>query len=380
MLGEYFILQIILNKQLHTTDDEVQEYAINLMDKLEAFKTANSTNDAVIDDLAAKAYIENFALETFGRADDAQRGSKVNRQTADTFQAAATFLDLLSIWGPLEGEAAAKSKFAKFHALRIAKALKAGEDPNATNPVVEEPPKAEDGEDGIEAELRNTEGAGQAAYRPPTVESVQTSRPESTVQGGPSIPPPVLPTSNLNEPADPNTGREISPIDPPESAATRTGSVGGGYFPSVPGESNAPTASDPDLSIPAAPSALDEDGITANETHIAPPPSDPSNFYTTAPPSEDPATALPPSAPAMQAPAPQPPFVPQPPTPQAAPITRAPPVPLPSGPPPGGYRDDDESVAAAQKHARWAISALNFEDVPTAVRELRGALEKLGAL
>lgn len=351
------------------------------MDKLEAFKTANSTNDAVIDDLAAKAYIENFALETFGRADDAQRGNKVSRQTADTFQAAATFLDLLSIWGPLEGEAAAKSKFAKFHALRIAKALKAGEDPNATNPVAEEPPKAEDGEDGIEAELRNMEGAGQAAYRPPTVESVQPSRPESTVQGGPSIPPPVLPTSNLNEPADPNAGREISPIDPPESAATRTGSVGGGYFPSVPGESDAPIASDPDLSIPAAPSALDEDGITANETHI-PPPSDPSNFYTTAPPSEDPATALPPSAPAMQAPAPQPPFVSQPPAPTAAPIARAPPVPVPvpSGPPPGGYRDDDESVAAAQKHARWAISALNFEDVPTAVRELRGALEKLGAL
>ena len=33
----------------------------------------------------------------------------------------------------------------------------------------------------------------------------------------------------------------------------------------------------------------------------------------------------------------------------------------------------------AQKHARWAISALNFEDVSTAIRELRGALESLGA-
>ena len=32
---EYFILQIILNKQLHTTDDEVQAYAIQLMDKLD---------------------------------------------------------------------------------------------------------------------------------------------------------------------------------------------------------------------------------------------------------------------------------------------------------------------------------------------------------
>jgi vacuolar protein sorting-associated protein VTA1 len=40
---------------------------------------------------------------------------------------------------------------------------------------------------------------------------------------------------------------------------------------------------------------------------------------------------------------------------------------------------DEEAVIKAQKHARWAISALNFEDVPTAIKELRGALEALGA-
>jgi vacuolar protein sorting-associated protein VTA1 len=33
----------------------------------------------------------------------------------------------------------------------------------------------------------------------------------------------------------------------------------------------------------------------------------------------------------------------------------------------------------SQKHARWAISALNFEDVNTAVKELKFALEALGA-
>jgi vacuolar protein sorting-associated protein VTA1 len=40
---------------------------------------------------------------------------------------------------------------------------------------------------------------------------------------------------------------------------------------------------------------------------------------------------------------------------------------------------DDVAIAQAQKHAKSAISALNFEDVPTAVRELRRALETLGA-
>ena len=43
------------------------------------------------------------------------------------------------------------------------------------------------------------------------------------------------------------------------------------------------------------------------------------------------------------------------------------------------YLTDEEAVLKAQKHARWAISALNFEDVNTAVKELKGALESLGA-
>jgi hypothetical protein len=36
-------------------------------------------------------------------------------RAADTFQAAATFLELCSIWGPLDPELAGRIKFAKFH-------------------------------------------------------------------------------------------------------------------------------------------------------------------------------------------------------------------------------------------------------------------------
>ena len=39
---------------------------------------------------------------------------------------------------------------------------------------------------------------------------------------------------------------------------------------------------------------------------------------------------------------------------------------------------DDEAIAKAQKHARWAISALNYEDIDTAVKELKNALNTLG--
>jgi vacuolar protein sorting-associated protein VTA1 len=387
---EYFILQIILNKQLHTTDDEVQNYAIELMDKLEAYKSANASNDAVVDDVAAKAYMEEFGLETFERAEKAQRENKVTRATADTFQAAATFLDVQTIWAPLDGECAAKSKFAKFHALRIAKALKAGEDPNATNPVVEEPAKPTTDE-GIEAELKELEGyaPGQGnnlgVYKSPTAEtvpnSVQPSRPQSTGLASP----PVLPAQNINEPST-----QISPVGSTDASAARNGSIGGGYFPSVPSGTSEYKPPTVEVGMPQ-----DTDMDIDNDPPSAPP-ADPSSFYTSQPndtlhpaatpldrpsaPTPNTASLQTPFNPSTQAPALRSPFTPMPfasshaSQPQSTP---QPPPPAP-GPPAGGYNTDDESVMAAQKHAKWAISALNFEDVPTAVKELRIALQALG--
>ncbi len=43
------------------------------------------------------------------------------------------------------------------------------------------------------------------------------------------------------------------------------------------------------------------------------------------------------------------------------------------------FRTDEESIRSAQKHATWAISALNYEDVEYAVKELQRALGSLGA-
>lgn len=40
---------------------------------------------------------------------------------------------------------------------------------------------------------------------------------------------------------------------------------------------------------------------------------------------------------------------------------------------------EEGDIPGATKHARFAISALNFEDVPTAVKELRAALAALNA-
>ncbi|KAK3716700.1 hypothetical protein LTR37_006330 [Vermiconidia calcicola] len=387
---EYYILQQVLNKNLHTSDEECQSYAIQLMDKLEQTKADSASNDAIVDDVAAKAYIENFALDTFSRADNAQRANQVTKQTADTFMAAATFLDMLSIWGEVDREVAAKSKFAKFHAARILRAFKAGEDPNATNPVVEE--HSAPAEDGMEAELQELEraqnGPDSGVYRPPTVESAGhsglPSRPESTVQGEPTVPPPQrTPDGPIYPPPPQQDDHEVSPIEPAESAAARQNSAGGGYFPTLP-------SGPPDVDM------LDHAGPPSQPPQQ---PIDPQDFYNTSlPPPPDPTAPSPgllgmgsstrPSRPGPDRATAQPPAVPYVQQPQAppfqpraapAPAPAPPPAPMQQGPPAGGYLNDDESTMAAQKHARWAISALNFEDANTAVKELRLALQSLGA-
>lgn len=224
--------------------------------------------------------------------------------------------------------------------MRIAKAIKAGEDPNASNPVDEDIPAATPApEAGLDSDHLN------AAYRPPTVESApdskQPSRPSSIAPGSPMAPPPVLPTATASGPPPEEAG--VSPIEPAD-ANPRQGSVGGGYFPEVPtftSETAAP-------SIPTADSDTLMNDFTAT----------PSDYYNQ------------PSAPPAPVPAPAP--APQP---ARAPI----PAPQPQPIPVGGYRTDDESIMMAQKHAKWANSALNFEDVETAVKELRLALQSLGA-
>lgn len=347
------------------------------MDELEAYKAENAANDAVVDDVAAKAYIENFALEVFNGGDEAQRKNKVTRQTADTFQAAATFMDLLTIWGPLEPEIVAKSKFAKYHALRIAKAIKAGEDPNATNPVIEQTPEPPREDLSLEEELKNMENDA-GMYKPPTVENVPDrgypSRSPSALQMD-SLAPPPLPTRTANDISRIHaTEHDVSPIEPTEDVAGRTGSIGGGYFPSVP---DAPNNVDTVAAVDQPPSV----------SSPLPPPSapNPAEFYNIPQPPESPATPhdmgiLPqhrpdPPTPHQQMPSPAPVAPAQPPA--RAPIVQS--TNFNAPPPAGGYKDDDESIMAAQKHAKWAISALNFEDVQTAVKELRIALQSLGA-
>lgn len=348
-----------------------------------------------------------------------------SRQTADTFQAAATFLDLCQIFGPLEPEVASKIKYAKHHALRIAKAIKAGEDPNLSNPAPEpeQPPLNPDDPDvqmlnGTGDFRRNIDAAGQPsvmeipdehdrlqghlAQRSMQDESLHPSRaPSIPPQPEHKFPPPKSEEDYYHVSAQP----EVSPLDP--SVNDRNFSDGGGYFPRVPeSDSYLPDAPAEDPGSPPVVGLPDVSSLprpSSSEYPSQPPPRN--SLHSFPPPSMDePSIAPPPPAPVpapnfQSAPPPTitPSYRPQPLSARrAVPQTPIqPPIPTPSAPirhaapsrptaPPlvdsqTNYVADEEAILKAQKHARWAISALNFEDVSTAVKELQGALETLGA-
>ncbi|OJJ47870.1 hypothetical protein ASPZODRAFT_131468 [Penicilliopsis zonata CBS 506.65] len=366
----FHVVNQIIDRGLHTSDEEVKLYTMSLVDQLEQFKTDNPDNDAITDSVTANAYVEEFGLEVFGRADNAMRANKVTRQTADTFQAAATFLELCQVWGPLDPELAAKVKFAKYHALRIVKAIKAGEDPNSTNPAPQETdpevlldagdinaletqgkqPSVEEVPD--EADRLSRQLAGQSTLD----ESLHPSR-SSSIPPSAAAPRPHVPSSL---PTVPSGLAHETNVDNDQDGTLK--------LPSAPATLKAPSASSPSVpDLPDTPSSLNlgasRPSTLPDTFHSFPSPS-------ALPPShtQDASPFYAPSVPPVQPPV-NPVHVPRPSVPVAQ----------PSVPQSALQAVDDQSIALAQKHARWAVSALTFDDVNTAIKELRNSLRCLGA-
>lgn len=282
------------------------------------------------------------------------------RQTADTFDAAATFFDLTHEWGTPDPEVLQKIRFAKWNAARILKAIREGRDPNESNPRVEEEPQQPE----------------------PPLLSPSDPAVQAITQPGPQA-------ASVEDVADAGEQQQLAGLDAQRS-----------YFPST---------AEPTTEEASGPSPLAQSPFAgANSSAPLPPPPSPPQPNISPLPSPEvqiPAHALnkttssfapPTSPPAPQAPVPgsrpqpwtnttDPPSISQPapkttPTPAsvaAVPFPAArtahagPSVPVVPTPNP-------KSIEQAQKHAKWAISALNFEDIPTAVQELRNALALLG--
>lgn len=287
------------------------------------------------------------------------------------------------MWGDLDSEIAGRIKFAKYHAIRIVKAIKAGEDPNASNPTpqMEEEieatvtdPDVQAFDEGVAEQASKPRQASveevpdeadrhgrQMALQSSLDESLHPSRTSSMPRSQePSLP--DIPSVPSNAPGSPPAQK--MDIDDPSSGGlelpSTPGTIGGSSslpkLPDTPGSTNAPAphVSRNSNAFQSFPPPADTPSIPAP---------DPASFYDTT------------SASAYIPPPAASPFVPS----ERAPAPPAPPAPAPAAPSQPSHSIDDNSITLAQKHARWAVSALTFDDVDTAVKELKNSLRYLGA-
>ncbi|KAI0068115.1 DUF605-domain-containing protein [Artomyces pyxidatus] len=361
----------------------------SLLTALENLRASVGVHDALDVESASCAYVENFALRVFAAADNEDRRGAATRATAKKFLAAATFLEVLKVfddktaWETHEE----KVRYSKWKAAEIAKAIREGRKPT---------PGPANADAAPESDLLSPPHPSPPPVSPPTrrpyVSDDLEGRQDSGFYSPPHLPPQTLPSTSPTSPGLPTVAEDIaprsapvpitskrhgrhgsasrSPPSPPSSAGSasssrrshrsRTKSLSGPHPPPPPPPTNfvAPSPGRIRTTSLSSASNVPIPPPLASPTHFVPrnsPPSDTPYFGS----SGDPYLVSPPVE-----------SRPAPPPPPPAPISHIAPPPPPELTP--------GMIAKAQKHCRFAISALDYEDAEHARKELRAALAVLG--
>lgn len=272
-------LKITVNK----TPEETK-ILMAIMDWLEEAKKVHQHNEAITNDVAAQAHLENYALKLFTYADKQDREQNYGKNIVKAFYTSGMIYDVLTTFGELTDEAAQNRKYAKWKAAYIHNCLKNGETP------VPGPIQSEDTAEDTTNTTENTdEPAAPSTSQMPNQSLFDTPQPPTSFDS-------TIPDANIAP------GSIFSNTLPDPNMAIRAAS----QLPPV------PYTPDPNPGgfVPYEPSALN--------------PPQPTNLY------GDSVAQLTP-----------------------------------------------EQITKAQKYCKWASSALNYDDVKTAITNLRNALELL---
>ncbi|KAK9503302.1 hypothetical protein O3M35_011903 [Rhynocoris fuscipes] len=192
------------------------------MDWLELEKRNNSGNEAITNDIAAQAHVENYALKLFMWADGQDRVGIFNKNVVKAFYTAGILMDILNIFGELSEDIAANCKYAKWKAAYIHNCLKNGETP------VPGPIGPTDGENENEGAIGFIGGA--TNYRPDDgiSEPKLPVQPPSDTLGFTNIPASnPSPTPNIAQPSETDT-RPYSPSQPSSTSSSNAALVAPG--------------------------------------------------------------------------------------------------------------------------------------------------------
>lgn len=322
---QLYAAQLILDKKLHQNNALVTGYISELLDNIEQLKSSASAEllELINNEEKGLAYVQNFAFDVFNNLNNQVETQSVTKATALGFIASISFLQLIKLWKDDDSEVVVdinqRIKYAKFHAARILKSLKNGEDPNEYEPPK---PKATNDDDEVEDSIKKLENQLAAEgvedtteSEPKAVDNVALGKDEDDI------------SHSLKD--------DFALVEQPSNSSPTP------IF---------PTVSSDLLRLPAS-------------TSVSPP-------STIPPPATKP--EVPPSSISKS------PIVPATPAPAKTTL----PVQVQRHEPLSkesihDILEESEVISKAQKHAKYAISALNYEDKTTAIEELRQALSLL---
>ncbi|KAH7886110.1 Vta1 like-domain-containing protein [Phlebopus sp. FC_14] len=418
-LGAYYAAQVGIS--LKAKDPGSRTLLFDLLGALERLKKEIGTNDAVDSEAASAAYVENFALMVFGMADDEDRAGRASKSTAKKFLAAGNFLEVLRVFpkADISDSTEEKIKYCKWKAADIAKAFREGrkptpgpagqhpaesaEPPSEASPTTsrsprrQSPPPQMSPADIARANKDRLRTLGEGwhdddalspgqwsttatpgldlAANTPALEAANSSSTESVNNWHEHVVDPITRARSTGESKLRNAwvSTEMEGAASDEEAARD---------PALNGAAKkvrfSPTAESTRRSLSSSPPRVS----SSPPRPSAPPLSDyPPGFVPTGPPVSPeryPRTPLPgTSAPPPGVPTFISPVSPLPP-PCSPPVV--PSIPSLAPPPPGPepFELTPIIIAKAQKHCRFAISSLDYEDAQQARKELKAALELLG--
>lgn len=208
--------------------DESKAFLVKMMDRLEVMKKEFKDNEAITNEVAAQAHLENYALKLFIWADSQDRASNFGKNVVKAFYTSGMLFDVLTTFGELSEEIQQNRKYAKWKAAYIHNCLKNGETPVAG-------PMQMEGDEGEESGNDTTGGSeisgSDQKYTSdlPTVPSPSSPGSSNAVDdfGLPQVPPrlpdnpptptnPVLPSPDFgfNLPSTPAPQPSLPPAQP----------------------------------------------------------------------------------------------------------------------------------------------------------------------
>ncbi|TDG44338.1 hypothetical protein AWZ03_009228 [Drosophila navojoa] len=122
-----YALQIGLKASSQSAEET--QLLLAIMDWLEQMKKTHADNEAITNDIAAQAHIENYALKLFLYADKQDREENFGKNVVKAYYSSGVLYDILLTFGELSEEALHNRKYAKYKAAYIHNCLKNGETP-----------------------------------------------------------------------------------------------------------------------------------------------------------------------------------------------------------------------------------------------------------